>query len=263
MDIHSASTVRLHTGRTMPIMGLGTWQLTNDTAGTIAAALALGWHMIDTSGDYGTQRGIGEGFMQSGQPRDDLFLTTKVEENEDAYNATRRNLAELRLDYADLTLIHRPPRDGAGEDLWQSLVRTQRSGLTKDIGVSNYNAAQIRALVAFTGEKPVVNQIEWSPFGWDEEMLEFCRLTNIVVQAYSPLTRGTRLNNTTLREIGMVYGKSPAQVIIRWNLQKGVVPIVKANQLVHVKENLQVFDFELTTDEMSTIDRLNERYSAL
>lgn len=250
-------------GNEIPVIGLGTWQLTNNTPGTIAYALELGYPMIDTSGDYGTQPGIAEGIKKSGAARDDFYLITKVEETDNAYEATQRNLQELELDYADLMLIHRPPADGVGEELWRGLMQAKEEGLTRDIGVSNYSIEQIQALIDRTGEVPVVNQIEWSPFGYSRAMLDFCNEQGIIIQAYSPLTRTTRLDNITLQNIANAYNKTPAQVIIRWNLQHGVIPLPKANQRTHLKENIEVFDFELTDEDMVTLDGLNEGYSSL
>lgn len=257
------STVKLHTGRRMPVMALGTWHLKNDTPATIKRALEVGYKMIDTSGDYGTQPGIGEGLSQSGAKRESFYLVTKVEEDEDSYQATLKNLKELGLEYADLMLIHRPPRSGVGEDLWEGLRRARASGLTKDIGVSNYSVPQLEELIDKSGEIPVVNQIEWSPFGHSREMLDFCHANKIVIQAYSPLTRGERLNDERLAEIAANYGKSPAQILIRWNLQLGTVPLPKANQINHLEENIEVFDFELTDENMDAISGFNEKYSAL
>lgn len=259
----SQNGIDLRSGHSMPLMGLGTWQLSHDTAETIVAALALGYRMIDTSGDYGTQPGIAEGIARSGLRRADIYLVTKVEETEDAYEATRRNLRELRLDYADLMLIHRPPREGAGEDLWQGLLKAKRDGLARDIGVSNYRVEQIETLVADSGETPAVNQIEWSPFGHSEAMRDFAQRKHIVIQAYSPLTRGTRLTEQPLVELAAKYGKTPAQVLIRWNLQHGVVPLPKANQGAHLEENCDVFDFSIDAADMDRLDQLDERYSAL
>jgi len=257
------STVTLHTGNKMPVVGLGTWQLTKDTAGTVEAALKLGYRMIDTSGDYGTQPGIGEGIKRSGSDRGHIDVVTKVEETDDAYEATRKDLNELQLDYADLMLIHRPPEQGAGEDLWRGLMRAKREGLTRDIGVSNYTVELIESLTKAIEEKPVVNQIEWSPFGYSENMLQYCKANNIVVQAYSPLTRTRRLDDDILTEIARRYGKTPAQVLIRWNLQRGTVPLPKANQRKHLKEDLDLFDFEISRADMALLNELNERYSSL
>lgn len=255
--------VSLHTGRQMPALGLGTWQLTSDTPGTIATALRMGYRMIDTSGDYGTQPGIGEGIRRSGANRSDFYLVTKIEETDDAYEATRRDLEELQLDHADLMLVHRPPDTGAGDELWRGLMRARREGLTRDIGVSNYSADLIDELVEATGEVPTVNQIEWSPFGYSEDMLRYAQAKKIVIQAYSPLTRAKRLEDERLARIARKYGRSPAQILLRWNLQRGTTPIVKANQLPHLKEDQDVFDFRIGDEDMAALNRLNERYSSL
>lgn len=257
------TTVSLSTGNHMPILGLGTWQLTQDTAGTIEEALSLGYPMIDTSGDYGTQPGIAEGIKRSGIPREDIYIITKVEETDDAYEATKKNLAELDLSYVDLVLIHRPPKEGVGETLWEGLIRARQEGLAKDIGVSNYAADKIEKLIAATEEPPVVNQIEWSPFGHSDGMLDYAKENAIVIQAYSPLTRTERFDNATLLAIAKAHEKSPAQILIRWNLERGTVPIPKANQIPHVTENIDVFDFELTKADIDALSGLNERYSAL
>jgi diketogulonate reductase-like aldo/keto reductase len=247
----------------MPVLGLGTWQLDNQTADTIALALKLGYRMIDTSGDYGTQPGISEGLKQSGVGRDSYYLVTKVEETDDAYEATQQNVQELQLTYADLMLIHRPPSTGFGKELWQGLQRARDEGLTKDIGVSNYSVEHMEALGRASGELPAVNQIEWSPFGHSEDMLQYCHDHGIIIQAYSPLTRAHRLDNDLLDTMAAGYHKSAAQLIIRWNLQLGTVPIVKANQPEHLRQNLEVFDFEISADDMARLDGLNEHYSSL
>ncbi|WP_153020094.1 aldo/keto reductase [Paramesorhizobium deserti] len=261
--MHQISELSLHTGRNMPVMGVGTWQLTDDTAGVIDAAIRLGYRMIDTSGDYGTQPGIAEGIKRSGAERSDFYLVTKVEETDDAYEAVGRNLKELQLDYADLMLIHRPPPSGAGEELWRGLIRARQEGLTKDIGVSNYSVDLIDTLIRATGEKPVVNQIEWSPFGHSEKMLRFSRENGIIIQAYCPLTRSKRLNDEKLAGIAARYQKTPAQVMIRWNLQNGTVPLPKANRQDHLQENLDVLDFVIADEDMKELNGLNERYSSL
>lgn len=253
----------LHTGSAIPVIGLGTWKLTRDTAETIRTALEIGYRLIDTSGDYGTQEGIGEGIRRSGLARPDFYLTTKVEETDDAYEALGRNLDELGLDHADLVLIHRPPQDGVGEALWQGLIRARENGLAKDIGVSNYPAAAIDALAEATGVVPAVNQIEWSPFGHSEDMLRHAEENAIVLQAYSPLTRMTRLDDPTLATIAERYDKTPAQILLRWDVQHSVVPLPKAGSREHLEENLDIFDIRLSKADMQRLDALNERYSAL
>jgi len=261
--MNPASTIPLHTGNDMPVIGLGTWQLTDDTAGTIEEALRLGYRMIDTSGDYGTQPGIGAGLAQSSTDRSDVYIVSKVEEDEDAYEATKKNLAELDIKQADLMLIHRPPKQGAGTGLWEDLIRARHDDLTRDIGVSNYSIPQIEELIDATGIVPVVNQIEYSPFGHSDAMRDFAKEHDIIIQAYSPLTRTRRLDDVTLANLAQRHGKTPAQILIRWNLDYGTVPLPKANQYEHLAENIDVFDFSLTKEEIETLDALNEHYSAL
>jgi diketogulonate reductase-like aldo/keto reductase len=257
------STVKLNTGRKMPVLGLGTWLLEKDTADTIAYALELGFPMIDTSGDYGTQPGIARGLEKNGIKRQEIYLVTKVEETDDAYNAAEVNLKELKTSYADLILIHRPPQTGAGKDLWEGLIKAKKDGLARDIGVSNYSTELIERLIESSGETPAVNQIEWSPFGHSEKMKKYCKEKGIIIQAYSPLTRTKRLDDETLIKIAKKYNKTPAQILIRWNLQLETVPLPKANQKDHLKENIDVFDFEIKGEDINLLNGLNERYSSL
>ncbi|NED98561.1 aldo/keto reductase [Phytoactinopolyspora halotolerans] len=247
----------------MPVIGLGTWQLTKDTTGTVQQALEMDYPMIDTAVDYGTQPAIGEAMHRSGTRPEDVYIVTKVEENEDAYDGTVRDLDELDLDYVDLMLIHRPPGRSPGHELWEGLIRAREDGLTRDIGVSNYSVDQLEELVDASGEVPAVNQIEWTPFGWNSHMLDYCRDREIVIQAYSPLTRTERLDDRRLNEIAASYDKTPAQLLIRWDLQLGVVPIPKANDPAHLAENLDVFDFEISDEHMEELNRLNEHWSSL
>lgn len=257
------STYRLRTGREMPVIGLGTWQLTDDTAGAVAHALESGYRMVDTSGDYGTQPGVGTAIRESAIPRDEVYLVTKVEEYEDALESTRENLGELELDHADLMLIHRPPATGAGVDLWEGLIAARDEGLAVDIGVSNYTISQIDELADATGELPVVNQIEWSPFGWSQDLKDFCDELGILIQGYSPLTREHRLGDPVVQRIADNQAVTPAQLLLRWSLQRGVAPLPKANQAGHQEENLGVFDFEIDPDSMAKLDGLNEHYSSI
>ena len=260
--LKSNSTLPLPSGNRMPLLGLGTSELRHHTPESVTQALAAGYQMIDTSADYHTQRGIGDALRHCGLPRDSVYIVTKIEETDDSFEATRVNLAELRLDHADLVLIHRPPDRGVGEVLWQGLRRAKREGLTRDIGVSNYSIEQIEELVYRTGELPAVNQIEWSPFGHSPRMLDFCFDNHIVIQAWAPLTRGRRLNDDKLTSMAARYGRTPAQLLIRWNLQLGVVPLPKANHPQHQQENIEVFDFEIRQMDMVKMRTLNEHYSS-
>jgi 2,5-diketo-D-gluconate reductase A len=150
-----------------------------------------------------------------------------------------------------------------GEKLWEQLMRAREEGLTRDIGVCSYKVEQLKALIQNTGEPPAVHQLEWSPFGHSLDMLSYCRGQQIVLQAYSPLTRGKRLKDERLVELAARYRKSPAQVILRWNLQHGVVPIPKAYREDHQRDNLDIFDFAIDEADMGLLDALNEHFSAL
>lgn len=256
--------IPLRTGREIPVLGLGTWELVNDTPETVEAALEAGYRMIDTATDYGSQPGIGRALAGGAVPRDRVYVVTKIEETDDPMEGARRDLGELGLDCADLTLLHRPPRDGtAGEALWEGLLRLREAGLARDVGVSNYGPAAIDRLTQATGEAPAVNQIEWTPFGHDPDLRDHHREAGIVLMAYSPLTRGERLGDVTLGEIARRHGRTPAQVLIRWSLQSGAVPIPKANRMDHCHENLDVFGFALEPADMARLDALNAHWSAL
>ncbi len=257
------STISLHTGNTMPVLGLGTWQLSTNTVDTVTNALELGYRLIDTSSDYGTQTSIGEAMRNSTINRESIYVVTKVEETDNAYEATKAYIKEIGLEYVNLMLIHRPPPTGAGIELWEGLIQAKNEGYTRDIGVSNYSTVLIDELIEASGETPTVNQIEWSPFGYSDDMIHYCREKNIVIQAYSPLTRTTRLDDDTLTQLAGKYQKSPAQILIRWNLQIGSVPIIKANQIEHLEENINVFDFKIDDDDMQKLSELNEHYSSL
>jgi len=248
----------------MPVLGLGTWELTGEQAVSgVEHALELGYRLIDTAVDYENQEQIGEALRASPIDREEIFLASKVEEDEDAHVATRERTDQLGVERLDLCLLHRPPPDGAGEELWDGLIEARREGLTREIGVSNYSPEQIDRLIEVSGERPAVNQIEWSPFGHSEDVLAHAQRNGIVIQAYSPLTRGDRLGDEVLAEIAARHGKTPAQVMLRWSIQVGAPPVPKAATPAHREENFAVFDFELEEAELEHLGRLNEHYSSL
>lgn len=259
-----ATTVTLRTGTEMPVLGLGTWQLTGaDARVGVGHALELGYRLIDTADDYRNQAEVGEALRAAPVSRGAVFLTSKVEEGEDAHEATKQRLRDLGEEYLDLCLLHRPPPAGAGEELWEGLLTAKHDGLAREVGVSNYSPERIDQLAEVTGERPVVNQIEWSPFGHGSSVLDHARAHGIVIQAYSPLTRAQRLDDATLAEVGAAHGKSAAQVMIRWAIQLGTPPVPKAAAAEHREENADVFDFDLDDAEMHRLSELNERYSSL
>ena len=253
----------LPSGNRMPLMGLGTWELTVRTVETLCNALELGFRMIDTAPGYHTQRGIGDAIRACGFERDAVFVVTKIDPREDAYSAIRKSLGQMRLDHVDLALIEEPPEHGVGEMAWQGLRRAKREGLARDIGVCSYSIDAIEELVYRTGEMPAVNQVEWTPFGHSPRMLDFCRENEITIQALSPLTRGKRLGDDKMASMAARYGKTSAQLLLRWNLQLGAVPLPKANLPEHLRDNLHVFDFEISSQDMLRLNGLNEHFSAI
>lgn len=263
MGISTQPFTELNTGTRMPSIGLGTWKLTEQTSDSVAHAIDIGYRMIDTSSDYDTHGGIRKALEQRDGGRDGLFITSKVEEDEDAYEGTVRDLEELGIDRADLILIHRPPEDSAGVELWEGLIRAREEGLTTDIGVSNYSAKQIEELIRATDVTPAVNQVEWSPFGWSQALLDHHREHGIVLQGYSPLTHAKRLEDPKLKRIAERLDINVPQMLIRWAIEHGVVPLPKAHAGHHQQENLEALDVRLDDETMKELDSLNERWSAL
>lgn len=261
----ATSTIRLNSGCDMPIIGLGTWQLHNHHAtDVVKQAIELGYRLVDTSGNYGNQRQVSSGIKRSSVDREEIFVVNKVETSDEPYQASKNFCKAMGLEYIDLMLLHWPANDEADNvELFKGLIQARNEGIVKSIGVSNFSEAQIREIIDATGEVPSVNQIEWSPFGHSMDMLEFCRDEGIVIQAYSPLTRAHELHGTHIEELADSYDKSPAQMLLRWNIQLGTVPIPKASSIDHLEENLDIFDFEISKADMSELNDLNEEYSAI
>jgi diketogulonate reductase-like aldo/keto reductase len=253
----------LPSGNRMPLMGLGTSGLTVRTVETLCNALELGFRMIATAPNYHTQRGVGDAVRACGFERDAVFIITTIDAGEDACASVHKSIGQLWLDRLDLALIAAPPDPGVGERAWQGLRRARREGLVRDIGVCGHSIDAIEELVYRTGEMPAVNQVEWSPFGHSPRMLDFCHENEIVIQASSPLTHGKRLGDDKMGPMAARYGKTPAQLLLRWNLQLGVVPLPKANHVQHQRENLNLFDFEILAQDMARLNALNEHYSAV
>jgi 2,5-diketo-D-gluconate reductase A len=245
---------------TMPLLGFGTWQIEGDEAAdATAAALDCGYRHVDTATVYGNEGEVGQGLKRSGVAREDVFLTTKCPPDlaDEAVATLRRSLDLLATDYVDLWLIHWPG-GGSQVDLWRAFVEARDDGLTRDIGVSNFDVAMIDELTAATGVPPAVNQIEWSPLLFDSTVLQAHRERGVVVEGYSALRGGT-LTHPAITSTAERLGRTPAQVIIRWHLQHGVVVIPKSRLAERIRSNADVADFELTDADMATLDRLAER----
>lgn len=248
-------------GGRMPLLGFGTWQITGKAAtDSVRWALGAGYRHLDTATVYGNEKEVGSGLASSGVARSEVFVTTKCPpDNAGNEIATLRiSLDLLGTDRVDLWLIHWPGGDGADVDMWRAFGEAREQGLANAIGVSNYSLDQIDELTAATGVTPAVNQVEWSPLLFDQAILEGHRERGVVLEGYSALRGGT-LEHPTIVGIADALGRTPAQVIIRWHLQHGVVVIPKSEQQQRIIDNADVNRFELTTGEMAALDELGGR----
>lgn len=262
--------ILLNNGVKIPTPGFGTF-LTPDGATCVEAvrtAIAAGYTHIDTAAVYGNEKSVGEGIQESGIKRSDLFVTSKVWNTERGYDKTLKafdkTLRDLQLDYLDLYLIHWPANtlqfgneaDRLNVATWKAMERLHEEGLVRSIGLSNFMQHHIEPVFVRANICPMVNQIEYHPGFTQRECVEFCQKNNILVEAWSPLGRGNVLNNPLLKTIAAQHGKSVAQVAIRWVMQTGVLPLVKSVTPSRIKENIDVFDFELSQQEMFEIASL-------
>jgi len=250
--------VELATGATMPLLGLGTWQARGrGAADAVRRALEVGYRLVDTATMYGNERDVGRAVAESGVPRAEIFVTTKLPQgNAGRERATlEESLASLGLDYVDLWLIHWPPGGRARPDVWERLLELQAEGLARDVGVSNYSLAQIDELERATGRLPAVNQVEWSPALFDLGVLEGHRRRGVQLEGYSPL-RQTNLRDPQLARIAEAHGVTPAQVVLRWHVEHRVVVIPKSTNAARIAENAAIFDFRLTPSDIGSLDRL-------
>jgi 2,5-diketo-D-gluconate reductase A len=249
----------LTNGAAMPLLGFGTWQITGDDATrAVAAALETGYRHLDTAHVYGNENEVGRALADSGVSRDDVFVTTKCppDRASDALAVLRQSLDSLQTDHLDLWLIHWPGEGSVNPELWQKFVEARESGLTREIGVSNFDADLIDEVTAAAGGvKPAVNQIEWSPLLYDAATVAAHRERGVVLEGYSGLRGGT-LDHPTIVEIAERLGRTTAQVIIRWHLEHGFVAIPKSVDPERIASNAQVADFALTDADVAALDAL-------
>ncbi len=266
MQTKLENTVTLNNGAAMPRLGLGTYEAHSggQVEQAVRWALDLGYRSLDTASAYENETGVGGGLQQSGVPREEVFLTTKVWNNEQGGEETRRaiqrSLKRLNVDYVDLYLIHWPIPSQL-KDTWKAMENIQREGLARSIGVSNFLIHHLEPLLDFAEIPPTVNQVEFHPYLQQPELIEFCESHKIQVEAWSPLMKGGACNIPELKKIGEKYGKSAAQVTLRWDLQRGLVTIPKSTHKDRIESNARIFDFELSEQDMQTINALdrNER----
>jgi 2,5-diketo-D-gluconate reductase A len=250
--------VRLTDDVFMPMVGFGTWQLAPAAAyESTRAAIDAGYRLIDTATMYGNEADIGRAIKDSGVPREDLFVTTKLPpEHANRVRATiEDSLRLLGLDHIDLWLIHWPPSGTAGVDTWREFLDIRDAGLTTTVGVSNYDLDQLDELVEATGEGPVVNQISWSPKRFDRTVLNGHRERGVVLEGYSPIKK-TNLDDPTLVEIADAHGVTPAQIVLRWHIEHEIPVIPRSSKPERVMSNFDIFGFSLTPDELTRIDAM-------
>lgn len=253
-------TVNLQ-GQAMPILGFGTWRLTGDEcAASVNFALNNGYTHVDTAQIYENEAEVGEGIAKSGVSREKIFLTTKVWRdnfiNKTVAQSVDESLKKLKTDYVDLLLVHWPFPEVSIAELVEGVMKAQEAGKARLIGVSNFTVAQMQEAVKVSGGKVCNNQVEYHPFLSQKPVLDFAKGNNLAVTAYSPIARGKTLEDKTLKEIGLKYGKNPAQVSLRWLIQQNVIAIPKSATPANIKSNINVFDFELSADEMAKISAL-------
>ncbi len=252
---------RLPTGKAMPALGLGTWQLTGDVCTAAATkALGLGYTHIDTADFYGNHAEIAQALANASRKRGELFLTSKVKpfdlRHDDLKASAARLLEELKTEYLDLLLIHWPNKEIPMAETFTALAELVAEGKARHIGVSNFTVRHLTEALQVSKVPIAVNQVEFHPGLYQKELLAFCKEHDILVTAYSPLGRGGLTDDAALAAIGEAHGKSAGQVALRWLHQHGIVAIPKASSEAHLKENMDIFDFSLTDEEMARIDAL-------
>jgi diketogulonate reductase-like aldo/keto reductase len=252
----------LNNGHQMPLLGLGVYDMYNSEAEqAVLWALETGYRLIDTAEMYKNETEIGNAVRKSGIDRTEIFVTTKVNNGDQGFDKTLRafdeSLKKLNIDYIDLYLVHWPIK-ATRKDTWLALEKLYTEGRVKAIGVANYLIPFLTELESYSSIVPAVNQVEFSPYLYLKDLAKVCKQKKIQLQAYTPLVRGMRMNDPRLKSIAQKYEKTPAQIILRWALQHGVSSIPKSANFQRIKENFDIFDFEINQIDIDFIDTFNE-----
>ncbi len=269
-------TYKMNSGLDIPAVGLGVWKTPEgrEVEQSVEWALEIGYRLIDTAKIYGNEQGVGKAIKNSGVPRDQIFVTTKLWNSDQGQSTTLKaideSLEKLGLDYVDLYLVHWPyaawpfeKKDDSPamrQETWQAMEQIYKSGKAKTIGVSNYTIKHLEEMNSYAKIPPVVNQVEFHPFLYQKELLDYCKQNNIIIEAYCPLVHGEKLHDPRIGEIAQKYDKTNAQVLLRWSLQHGNIVIPKSTHRERLEENFQVFDFELAGEDMVVLDSMDENY---
>ncbi|MCL1942223.1 MAG: aldo/keto reductase [Candidatus Azobacteroides sp.] len=255
----------LYNGVQMPYLGLGVFKVSDgeEVMDAVKTALKVGYRSIDTAAVYRNENGVGEAVKESDIPREEIFMTTKLWNINQGYDrvfsAFDKSLARLGMDYVDLYLIHWPVK-GKYLDSWRALEELYQSGKARAIGVCNFLQHHLEDVLSHCNIKPMVNQIEYHPYLTQPQLIKFCIDHDIRPEAWSPLMQGHVTEVNVLNDIGKKYGKSAVQVVLRWDLQNGVITLPKSVHPDRIKDNADIFDFSLTPEEMETIDNLNQGF---
>ncbi|TYQ18414.1 UNVERIFIED_CONTAM: diketogulonate reductase-like aldo/keto reductase [Acetivibrio alkalicellulosi] len=254
-------TITLHNNIEMPVLGFGTYQLENNqaTSDLIIKALDIGYRHIDTASFYGNEESIGKGIKESSISREDIFLVTKVWNSDQGYDNTiksfNESLKKLQTDYLDLYLIHWPK--DLSKETWRAFEDLYKENKIRSIGVSNFLINHLEDLLSTAKITPMVNQVEFHPYLVQPQLLDYCSKNNIKVEAWSPLMRGEIANIDVIDKLAKKYNKTHAQIVLRWNVQLNIITIPKSSNVDRIKSNFQIFDFELTKEDMLSISRLD------
>lgn len=261
-ELRIETVVKLNNGVEMPLFGLGTYQATGSgTTEAVLHALEIGYRLIDTAEMYGNEREVGEAVRESGIPREEIFVTTKLWNDyhgyEEALRSFEGSLRRLGMDYVDLYLIHWPV-ENLRMDSWRALEQLYEDEKCRAIGVSNYMTWHLEEVLEESSTVPAVDQVEFSPYLNQRELLEFCKSKYVQLEGYSPLGKGKIVSAIELVPISQKYSKTPAQILIRWALQHNIVTIPKSSNRDRIQENADVFDFEIAPEDMLILDDLDE-----
>ncbi|MBP6866541.1 MAG: aldo/keto reductase [Candidatus Pacebacteria bacterium] len=272
--LNHESTITLKNGVVLPVVGFGTYKLKegDEAEHSIKSALEAGYRMIDTASIYKNEPSVARAITSYGLLREEVFITTKLWNADQGYENTLKaideSLKNLNVSFVDLYLVHWPTADAdlkinnkmidKRQETWRAMEEIYKSGKARAIGVSNFTVEHLKEMEKYANVMPMVNQVEFHPFLYQKELLEYCRLHGIVVEAYAPLTQGNKLTDERITTIAKKHSKPASQVLLRWSLQHGMVPLPRSAKPDHIIENIQIFDFELDMEDMNTLDSLNE-----